>query len=140
MNALLDSKLKAYNRKDPILARSKTQQKQLESDKLEQKAKRLILNEKKQKMKAARVENLLPSADDDSESARLIMERERKFKKVAQRGVIKLFNAVLSTQTQTAQEVSKAGFIGGTKKKELLNEISKEKFLDLVQEAGSIGI
>ncbi|KAH3666975.1 hypothetical protein OGAPHI_003425 [Ogataea philodendri] len=133
MNALLDSKLKAHDRKDPILARSKTQLKKLESEKLELKAKRQLLAEKKAKLTSNRVRNLLPT--DDS-LAREVLEKEKKYRKVAQRGVIKLFNAILSTQTETNKEVGALEGVGQSKKKELINEISTEKFLDLVQEAG----
>ncbi|KAG7877978.1 hypothetical protein KL905_004452 [Ogataea polymorpha] len=133
INALLDSKLKAHNRKDPILARSKSQLKKLESEKLELKAKRQLLAEKKAKLTSNRVKNLLPT--DDS-LARQTLEREKRYRKVAQRGVIKLFNAILATQTETSKEIDSIKGVGQTKKKELVNEMSKEKFLDLVQEAG----
>ncbi|KAG7815999.1 hypothetical protein KL920_004924 [Ogataea angusta] len=133
INALLDSKLKAHNRKDPILARSKSQLKKLESEKLELKAKRQLLAEKKAKLTSNRVKNLLPT---DDALARQTLEREKRYRKVAQRGVIKLFNAILATQTETSKEVESIKGVGQTKKKELVNEMSKEKFLDLVQEAG----
>lgn len=133
-NAIVGSRLKAYNRKDPILAKNKTTLKKLESDKLEAKAKRLILSEKKQAHDKHRVKNLLPSANEP-EKVRLIIQNERQLKKVAQKGVVRLFNAVLSTQIKTNQEIGKEQ-VGQTKKEELMNEISKEKFLDLVQAAG----
>lgn len=133
-NAIVGSRLKAYNRKDPILAKNKTTLKKLESDKLEAKAKRLILSEKKQLHDKHRVKNLLPSADEP-DKVREIIQNERQLKKVAQKGVVRLFNAVLSTQIKTGQEIGKEK-VGQTKKEELMNEISKEKFLDLVQAAG----
>ncbi|KAG7692862.1 hypothetical protein KL930_004208 [Ogataea haglerorum] len=133
ISALLDSRLKAHDRKDPILARSKSQLKKLESEKLELKAKRQLLAEKKAKLTSNRVKNLLPT--DDS-LARQTLEREKRYRKVAQRGVIKLFNAILATQTETSKEIDSIKGVGQTKKRELVNGISKEKFLDLVQEAG----
>lgn len=132
VNALLGTRLKAYDRKDPILARSKKQLKAAESEKLELKAKRLILAEKKQRLTASRNKNLLPT---DDANARVIIEQEKKYKKIAQRGVIKLFNAILMTQTETTN-ASKEKIIGETKKTELMTELSKEKFLDLIQAAG----
>ncbi|ABN66186.1 predicted protein [Scheffersomyces stipitis CBS 6054] len=134
LNAIVGSKLKAYDRKDPILARNKVTLKKLESDKLENKAKRALLSEKKQLQDKHRVRNILPSASEP-EKVREIIQSERQLKKVAQKGVVRLFNAVLSTQIRTNQEVSKEK-VGQTKKEELMNEISKEKFLDLVQAAG----
>lgn len=133
-NAIVGSRLKAYNRKDPILTKNKTTLKKLESDKLEAKAKRLILSEKKQAHDKHRVKNLLPSASEP-EKVRTIIHNERQLKKVAQKGVVRLFNAVLSTQIKTNQELGQEK-VGQAKKEELMNEISKEKFLDLVQAAG----
>ncbi|ODV82395.1 Rrp15p-domain-containing protein [Suhomyces tanzawaensis NRRL Y-17324] len=133
-NAILGSRLKAYDRKDPILARNKLTIKKLESDKLEAKAKRALLSEKKSLHDKHRITELLPSANEPGK-VREIIENERKLKKVAQKGVVRLFNAVLSTQVRTNQDMDKE--IGGqSKKEELMNEISKEKFLDLVQAAG----
>ncbi|CAH2353000.1 ribosomal RNA-processing protein 15 [[Candida] railenensis] len=134
VTAIVGSRLKAYDRSNPILARSKRSLKKLESDKLEAKAKRLLNAEKKDHMDNCRVKNLLPSADQP-EKVREIIEKERKLKKIAQRGVVRLFNAVLSTQVKTNQDISKEK-VGLTRKNELMNEISKEKFLDLVQAAG----
>ncbi|CAK7896272.1 ribosomal RNA-processing protein 15 [[Candida] anglica] len=134
-NAIIGSRLKAYDRKDPILARSKTSLKKLESDKLEAKAKRLINAEKKEHQDNCRVKVLLPAADKPEE-VRTLIEKEKKLKKIAQRGVVRLFNAVLSTQIKTNQDMDKEKGLGVTRKEELMNEISKEKFLDLVQAAG----
>lgn len=133
-NAIIGSRLKAHDRKEPILARNKTAIKKLESDKLEAKAKRALLGDKADLHDKHRVKNLLPSADDGSK-AREIIEKERKLKKVAQKGVVRLFNAVLSTQVETNEEIGRER-VGQTRKEELMNEISKEKFLDLVQAAG----
>lgn len=135
-NAILGSKLKAYDRKDPILARNKSTLKKLESDRLEKKAKRELHAEKKQLQDKVRVQNLLPAASEP-EKVREIIEKEKKLKKVAQRGVVKLFNALLATQVKTKEEISKANVSSG-KKEEMLNEISKSKFLDLVKAAGNV--
>lgn len=133
-NAILGSKLKAHDRNDPILARNKRTLKKLESDKLEAKAKRMMLAEKKEGHDRQRVKNLLPSADHP-EQVREVLESERRLRKVAQKGVVKLFNAVLATQVKTNHEISKEK-VGQQKKEELVNEISKAKFLDLVKAAG----
>jgi len=133
VNAILGSKLKAYDRKDPILARSKQTIKKAESDKLEAKARRELLAEKKIVYDKDRVKDLLPT--DDSK-ARKILEHEKKLKKIAQRGVVRLFNVVMSTQTRTNSEVNKTKTIGHDQKDKLISEISKEKFFDLVKAAG----
>ena len=135
LNSIVNSKLKAYDRKDPILARNKVTLKKLELDKLEMKAKRALLQEKKVLHDNARIKNLLPSGSEP-EKVREVIEKEKALKKVAQRGVVKLFNAVLSTQIKTNQEVSKEK-LGQTKKEEIMNEVSKNKFLDLIAAAGN---
>lgn len=132
VTAILGSKLKAYDRKDPILARNKLTIKKLELDKLEAKAKRALLAEKKQLQEKHRVRRLIPAGDGAAEA----LAHERHLKKSAQKGVVRLFNAILATQIKTEQQLEAE--IGGEKRKqELMNEISKEKFLDLVQAAGN---
>lgn len=128
-NNIVNSKLKLKDRSAPIMARNKTVLKKMESDKLEAKAKKAILAEKKQLYDKHRVKNLLPSAEDDSVRDKL--EHEKKLKKVAQKGVVRLFNAIMSTQIKTNEAIKKEHG-GEAKKQELLNEMSKEKFLDLV--------
>lgn len=133
LGAIVGSKLKAYDRKDPVLARSKKTIQNFENEKLEAKAKRALAAERKVDMEKGRVRQLLPQ---DAAGASAALLRERQLKKVAQRGVVKLFNAVLSTQTQTAQGMEHELARGLAKREELMNEMSKEKFLDLVQAAG----
>jgi hypothetical protein len=133
VNAILGSKLKAYDRKDPILARSKVTIKKAESEKLEAKARRELLAEKKIVYDKDRVRDLLPKEDSN---ARSILEHEKKMKKIAQRGVVRLFNVIMTTQSKTNAEVSQTKVLDGGKKEKLISEISKEKFFDLVKAAG----
>jgi hypothetical protein len=133
VNAILGSKLKAYDRKDPILARSKVTIKKAESEKLEAKARRELLAEKKIVYDKDRVRDLLPKEDSN---ARAILEHEKKLKKIAQRGVVRLFNVIMTTQSKTNAEVSQTKVLDGGKKEKLISEISKEKFFDLVKAAG----
>ncbi|KAM9920567.1 hypothetical protein OXX59_007125 [Metschnikowia pulcherrima] len=133
-NAIIGSKLKAHDRNDPILVRNKSTLKKLESDKLDAKAKRVMLSEKREMQDKLRVTNLLPAAHD-TENAREMIEKEKRLKKVAQKGVVKLFNAVLATQVRTNQDLDQEN-VGSSKKQELLNELTKSKFLDLVKAAG----
>ena len=133
VNAILGSKLKKYDREDPIFARSKVTIKKAESEKLEAKARRELLAEKKKIYDKDRVRDLLPK--DDS-NARAILEHEKKLKKIAQRGVVRLFNVIMTTQNRTSSEVSQTKVLDGEKKEKLISEISKEKFFDLVKAAG----
>lgn len=138
LTSIVNSKLKSYDRKDPILVRNKTTLKKLESDKLELKAKKALLQEKKNFQDKYRIKNLLP-IDNEQEPGKVreLIQKEKDLKKVAQRGVVKLFNAVLSTQIKTNQELGKEVIRGQTKKEELMNDVSKEKFLDLIAAAGN---
>lgn len=133
VTAILGSKLKAYDRKDPIFARSKVTIKKAESEKLEAKAKRELLAEKKRVYDKDRVRDLLPK---DDTTARAILEHEKKLKKIAQRGVVRLFNVIMTTQNRATQEVSQTKVLDGDKKEKLISEISREKFFDLVKAAG----
>lgn len=137
---ILSSHLKAYDRKDPIMARNKKVIRQNDADKLEQKAKKAIVAEKKKLLDKSRKKDIIPlaSAAADSEEIRQILEKERKLRKIAQKGVVKLFNAILSTQVKTEKEVndSLTGVKNISERKELITEVSKEKFFDLVKAAG----
>lgn len=141
VNAILSSHLKAYDRKDPIMARNKKVLKKNDADKLESQARKAIANEKRKRLNKVRRKEIIPvlSKDSDvtSEEIRQILEKESKLRKVAQRGVVKLFNAILSTQVKTDKEVSEnlSNVKNQKEKKELITEVSKEKFLDLVKAA-----
>lgn len=137
LTSIVNSKLKAYDRKDPILVRNKKTLKKLESDKLELKAKKALLQEKKNFHDKFRIKTLLPTDEEEPGKIRELMQHEKDLKKVAQRGVVRLFNAVLSTQIKTNQEISKESIRGQSKKEELMNDVSKEKFLDLIAAAGN---
>lgn len=133
VNSILNSHLKAYDRKDPILARQKKKViRKFEDEKLELKARKLLSLEKRARDEKARVADLLPSNDDD---VRAQLDYEKKLKKTAQRGVIQLFNAVLKTQVNTDKEMKKEAKLSDSKKSELSNDISKEMFLDMVKAA-----
>lgn len=130
-NAILSSKVKAHDRDNPILIRNKNKVKSLESSKLESKAKRAITADKKALEQKDRVKNILEPRDGKDTSE--LLEHERKLKKIAQRGVVRLFNAVLASQN-----VRSSDSVAITKKEEHMTEMSKEKFLDLIRSGGKI--
>lgn len=140
LNAILGSHLKAYDRKDPIMSRNKSVLKQNESQKLELKAKKALLAEKKKLLNKTRKKEIIPTVSDENKSGeeiRKIIEKETRLRKIAQKGAVKLFNAILSTQVKTEKEVSE-GFTdikNRKEKKQLITEVSKEKFLDMVKAA-----
>ena len=141
MSAILSSHLKAYDRKDPIMARNKKVLKENESSKLEYKAKKALVAEKKKLLNKTRKTDIIPIASDElhtGEEIREIIAKEARLRKIAQKGVVKLFNAILSTQVRTNKEVedTMGDIRNKSERRELITEVSKEKFLDLVKAAG----
>lgn len=141
MSAILSSHLKAYDRKDPIMARNKKVLKENESSKLEYKAKKALVAEKKKLLNKTRKSDIIPIASDEhhtGEEIREIIAKEARLRKIAQKGVVKLFNAILSTQVRTNKEVedTMGDVRNKSERRELITEVSKEKFLDLVKAAG----
>lgn len=133
-NAILGSKLKAYDRKDPILARNKAVAKELESSRLEARAKRALHNDKLALLNKSHVSELLPSAAEP-EKVRAYLDKEKALKKIAQRGAVKLFNAVMSAQALASDDLD-VDAAGPQKKNELMTEVTKLTFLDMVKAAG----
>ncbi|SMN22337.1 similar to Saccharomyces cerevisiae YPR143W RRP15 Nucleolar protein, constituent of pre-60S ribosomal particles [Maudiozyma saulgeensis] len=141
MSAILSSHLKAYDRKDPIMARNKKVLKENESSKLEYKAKKALVAEKKKLLNKTRKTEIIPIASDEhhtGDEIREIIAKEARLRKIAQKGVVKLFNAILSTQVRTNKEVedTMGDIRNKNERRELITEVSKEKFLDLVKAAG----
>lgn len=75
------------------------------------------------------------------------MEEEKRLKKTAQRGVVKLFNAVRMAQVrgeEARKEALNKGIVGTKRKEERVGEMSKKGFLELVaggggREKGKVG-
>ncbi|KAK7530130.1 Rrp15p-domain-containing protein [Phyllosticta citricarpa] len=141
MQKILGSKLTTAKRADPILSRSKVAQdagKELAEAKLEAKAKGKMRDEKKAQLEKGRVKDVLGLQTTDI-STQEIQEEEKRLKKTAQRGVVKLFNAVRAAQVkgeQAAREAKKTGVVGMDKREEKVTEMSKKGFLDLIAGGG----
>lgn len=162
MAAILSSKLTTVNRKDPVLARSKdaaTTAHELSELRLETKAKRKMRDEKRALNEKGRVRNVLlgdrkrtpglseseaeegmlseatESAKPKGQSAADIAEQERRLKKTAQRGVVKLFNAVRAAQVkaeEAGRDAKTTSIIGVKRREEKVGEMGRQAFLDLV--------
>ena len=68
-----------------------------------------------------------------------VLEEEKKLKKTAQRGVVRLFNAVRAAQVkaeEAARSARSEGVVGMQKREERVNEMSKQGFLDLISSGG----
>ncbi|KAI9885149.1 MAG: hypothetical protein M1823_003036 [Watsoniomyces obsoletus] len=145
LSKILNSKLSSSKRADPVLARSKVAaaaNQELVDARLEAKARHKLREEKKAQLDRGRVKDVLGVEGNDDKvnrSAAEVMELERMLKKTAQRGVVKLFNAVRAAQVkgeQAEREAKKAGIVSMKEREERVNEMSKQGFLDLIASGG----
>lgn len=141
MQKILGSKLSTTKRADPILSRSKVAQdagKELADSKLDAKARHKLREEKHALLEKGRVKDVMGLSTADV-STQQIQEEERRLKKTAQRGVVKLFNAVRAAQVKgelAAREAKTKGVVGLDKRDEKVTEMSKKGFLDLIAGGG----
>jgi len=104
----------------------------LADDRLDRKAKAKLRSERKEERERGRDKDVLGL---NSGKAGELAEEEKRLRKIAQRGVVKLFNAVRAAQVkgeQAAKEERKQGTIGMSHREEKVNEMSKQGFLDLI--------
>ncbi|KDN64756.1 hypothetical protein CSUB01_08531 [Colletotrichum sublineola] len=142
MSKILATKLATGKRADPVLARSAEAHESARAAvdlALETKARKQLRQQKKEAMERGRVRNVLVAAETDDTSTGDMIETERRLRKVAQRGVVKLFNAVRAAQVKAAEAEKKArrdGVVGVVRREEKINEMSKKGFLDLIASGG----
>jgi hypothetical protein len=150
LSKILHSKLSTAKRADPLLARSKvasTARREVVDARVEAKARHKLRDERRALFERGRVRDVLGVAGAGGAgraggiaSAAEITERERQLKKIAQRGVVKLFNAVRAAQVQgeqAAADAKKAGIISAKDREARVNEMSKQGFLDLIAAGGA---
>jgi mitochondrial fusion and transport protein UGO1 len=141
MSKILGSKLTTSKRTDPVLSRSKDASaavKEMSEARLEAKAKQKLKDQKLAKLDTGRVKDVL-GLEDPEVSTEQIQEVEKKLRKIAQRGVVKLFNAVRAAQVkgeEAAREARMTGVVGMDRREEKVNEMSKKGFLDLIAGGG----
>ena len=141
MSKILGTKLTTSKRQDPVLSRSAAAtaaSKELADQKLELKAKRKLHAEKREALEKGRVKDVL-GLNTPEVSTSEIQDTERRLQKTAQRGVVKLFNAVRAAQVQGEQarsEAKREGVVGISQREERVSEMSKKGFLDLIATGG----
>ncbi|KAM0723457.1 hypothetical protein Q7P37_000443 [Cladosporium fusiforme] len=141
MSKILDTKLSTAKRSDPVLSRSKSAadaNKSLAASRLESKARAQIKSEKRATLEKGRVKDVL-GLENENVATGDVMEEEKRLKKTAQRGVVKLFNAVRAAQVKAETAIKAAkqeGVVGLGKREERMNEMSKQGFLDLISSGG----
>ncbi|APA12590.1 hypothetical protein SS1G_03766 [Sclerotinia sclerotiorum 1980 UF-70] len=155
MSKILGSKLSASKRNDPVLSRSQTAieaSKEMTDLALEKKAKHKMREEKKAALEKGRVKDVLGASTafdasngygtgENVPSVQETMELEKRLRKTAQRGVVKLFNAVRAAQIkgeEAAKEARQKGVVGQGRREEKINEMSKKGFLDLIAGGGGL--
>ncbi|KAI4157448.1 MAG: hypothetical protein LQ342_008277 [Letrouitia transgressa] len=152
ISSILNSKLSTQKRADPILSRSATAalaNAERQESKLEAKARQKLKAENKELLDKGRVKDVLLGSDAMGAgagegigavmSAGEIMEEERKLKKIAQRGVVKLFNAVREAQVKAENARTQDRVIGVKRREERVGEMSKKGFLDYIASGGKAG-
>ncbi|KAH8555914.1 Rrp15p-domain-containing protein [Umbelopsis sp. PMI_123] len=126
MTKILGSNLKGSDKQQPILARSKGAERKIEDEKLEYKARKLLAAEKKA---LASKDRIIPDYTT--------MDYEKKLRKVATRGVVKLFNAIRTQQKVTDVAVSRAADTSSTsraiEKAKNVSTMPKSSFLELLK-------
>ncbi len=148
LSKILNTKLRSQRRSEPILSRSKSAQdtnKSLADLQLTHKAQRQLLAEKRAAQEKGRVKDVLGLSDPGVSTA-AATAKEKELRRTAQKGVIKLFNAVRAAQVkgeQAEKESREKGLVGLGKRQEKVKEMSKQGFLDMItggaKKEGSVG-
>ena len=138
MAGILGYKLTRTQRANPILARSadaKEADETLLDRKLEKKAK-AELRRKEKKLNTKGGQSIDDDDDDPSANQKIVanQQREKELRKMAQKGVVKMFNAFASVREKTAEA---KGVVGSrAKKEEKVTEMSKEGWLEYIGQGG----
>jgi len=140
ISAILSSKLSTTKRTDPVLARSTTAAEanaSIANSKLETKARSKLREDKKSALEKGRVKDVLLGTDAGGDGdVGAMMEEEKRLRKTAQRGVVKLFNAVRQAQVR-GEEAARTAKGARGRREEKVGEMSKKGFLELVAGGGA---
>ncbi len=132
---ILSTKLPQSARHDPLLSRSSAAHSQattLSQSRLEARAKAQLRAQRKADLNRNRVTDVLGL---ESGNAGEVAEEEKRLRKIAQRGVVKLFNAVRAAQVRSEEalrEEREKGTVGRKDREEKAKEMSKQGFLELI--------
>lgn len=135
ISKILATKLPSSARADPVLSRSKiaTQAStDFADEKLDKQARAKLRAEKQEELDRGRIRDVLGIERGE---AGAVAEEEKRLRKIAQRGVVKLFNAVRAAQVrgeEAAKGERKKGTIGIGEREKAVNEVSKQGFLELI--------
>ncbi|KAL9620904.1 MAG: hypothetical protein Q9160_004557 [Pyrenula sp. 1 TL-2023] len=142
ISKILSTKLPPSTRHDPVLSRSRSTAaftSQLSNERLERRAKEKLKADKQASLERGRVKDVLGL---QSGKAGETADEEKRLRKIAQRGVVKLFNAVRAAQVkaeEVGREERRRGTVGVDQRRERVEEVSKREFLDLIGGGGGKG-
>ncbi|PBP20175.1 ribosomal RNA-processing protein 15 [Diplocarpon rosae] len=150
MSKILGSKLSTSKRSDPVLSRSVDAiqaSREITDLALEKAARHKLRVEKREAMDKGRVKDVLGASTAfdaancvaDGPTVQETQELEKRLRRTAQRGVVKLFNAVRAAQVkgeEAAREARTKGLVGYRRREEKVTEMSKKGFLDLIAGGG----
>ncbi|KAJ1981410.1 pre-60S ribosomal particles component [Dimargaris verticillata] len=117
---ILGTKLKAADKSTPILSKNRLPGKLIDDEKLELRAQKTLTAERQREKNVNRV---IPDFSN--------AEYEKKLRKVATRGVIRLFNAVNSQQNGDALSVVNSS--AADNERGNVSDLSKDRFLELLK-------
>lgn len=135
ISKILSTKLPTSARADPVLSRSKSAAQtgnEAADEKLDKQARAKLRAEKKEELDRGRVRDVMGI---ERGQAGPVAEEEKRLRKIAQRGVVKLFNAVRAAQVrgeEAAKGERQKGTIGMGEREKNVNEVSKQGFLELI--------
>ncbi|PGH32273.1 hypothetical protein GX50_04940 [[Emmonsia] crescens] len=140
ISKILSTKLPTAARADPLLSRSRSTAEttfELANEKLESRARAKLRAQKREELERGRIRDVLGVERGEAGDT---AEQEKRLRKIAQRGVVKLFNAVRAAQVRgeelAREERRKRGIVGMAEREKAVNEVSKQGFLDLINGKG----
>ncbi|KAJ5461580.1 uncharacterized protein N7458_003132 [Penicillium daleae] len=135
ISKILSTKLPVSARADPVLSRSRyaaQKSSEWENERLDNQARAKLRAEKKEELDRGRVRDVMGI---ERGLTGQVGEEEKRLRKTAQRGVVKLFNAVRAAQVrgeEAARDERKKGTVGMGEREKAVNEVSKQGFLELI--------
>lgn len=138
ISKILSTKLSQGARKDPVLSRSREAAEVssgIANEKLEKRARAKLRADRKEDLERGREKDVLGLG---SGTAGEVAEEEKRLRKIAQRGVVRLFNAVRAAQVkgEEAAREARKNTVGYANREEKVNEMSKQGFMDLINGTG----
>ncbi|EYE95832.1 rRNA-processing protein RRP15 [Aspergillus ruber CBS 135680] len=135
ISKILSTKLPTSARADPVLSRSKSASQtttDFADEKIDRQARAKLRAEKKEELDRGRIRDI---KGIERGQAGPVAEEEKRLRKIGQRGVVKLFNAVRAAQVrgeEAAKQERKRGTVGIGEREKAANEVSRQGFLDLI--------